>query len=48
MENDDDSSSFYYQIVGKNSNTNEDLARLLVFMAAVLVLLGTVFWTLIG
>jgi hypothetical protein len=41
-------SSLYYLIVGQNSNTNEGMARLLAAIALFIVVLGTIFWAVLG
>ena len=47
MENGNDSQSLYYAIVGRNTNTNEGLRRLLALIAGLIVVLGTLFWALL-
>lgn len=47
MENGHDSPSPYYLIVGRNTNTNEGLGRVLALIAASIVVLGTLFWILL-
>lgn len=47
MENSNDSQSLYYSIVGRNTNTNEGLGRLLALVAVSIVVLGTLFWALL-
>ncbi len=46
MDNEDDHVSLYDWIVGRNSNTNEGLGRLLALVAVLIVGLGTLFWAL--
>ncbi len=46
MDNEDDRGSLYDWIVGRNSNTNEGLGRLLALVAVLIVGLGTLFWAL--